>query len=176
MTGYQETLTDPSFAGQIITFTFPHIGNVGTTAEDEEAINVAARGLVVKQDLTEPSNWRASQTLDAWLRQRGIPGISGGRHAGRSRCASESMVRRPACCPIRQDRAVRHRRPARSRHAPGPGLEGMDLAREVSCTQSYEWTQGVWNWGGGDRRRPRPGRAASWRSTTAPSATYCVAW
>ena len=77
MTGYQETLTDPSFAGQIITFTFPHVGNVGTNAEDAEAINVAARGLVVKQDLTEPSNWRATQTLDGWLRQRGIPGIGG---------------------------------------------------------------------------------------------------
>lgn len=65
MTGYQETLTDPSFAGQIITFTFPHIGNVGTNADDDEAPRVAARGLAVKQDLTEPANWRATQGLDA---------------------------------------------------------------------------------------------------------------
>ena len=71
MTGYQETLTDPSYAGQIITFTFPHIGNVGTNPEDIEAINAAARGLVVKQDITEPSNWRAAQHLDAWLSARG---------------------------------------------------------------------------------------------------------
>ena len=77
MTGYQETLTDPSYAGQIITFTFPHIGNVGTNAEDIEAGTVAARGLVVKQDVTEPSNWRAVQHLDAWLRARGIAGLAG---------------------------------------------------------------------------------------------------
>ena len=78
MTGYQETLTDPSYAGQIITFTFPHIGNVGTNAEDIEATTIAARGLVVKQDVTEPSNWRAAQHLDAWLRaqrhRRASPG------------------------------------------------------------------------------------------------------
>ena len=77
MTGYQETLTDPSFAGQIITFTFPHIGNVGTNAEDIEATTIAARGLVVKQDITEPSNWRSTQTLEAWLRAQGITGIAG---------------------------------------------------------------------------------------------------
>ena len=77
MTGYQETLTDPSYAGQIITFTFPHIGNVGTNGEDIEAATIAARGLVVKQDVTEPSNWRAAQHLDAWLRAQGIAGIAG---------------------------------------------------------------------------------------------------
>lgn len=77
MTGYQETLTDPSFAGQIITFTFPHIGNVGTNSEDDEALRVAARGLVVKQDLTEPANWRSTESLDAWLKERNVPGICG---------------------------------------------------------------------------------------------------
>ena len=77
MTGYQETLTDPSYAGQIITFTFPHIGNVGTNAEDIEAATIAARGLVVKQDITEPSNWRSAQHLDGWLRARGIAGMAG---------------------------------------------------------------------------------------------------
>src|ERR1022692_4617626 len=77
MTGYQETLTDPSYAGQIITFTFPHIGNVGTNLEDIEAAAVAARGLVVKQDVTEPSNWRSTLHLDAWLRARRIAGVSG---------------------------------------------------------------------------------------------------
>ena len=77
MTGYQETLTDPSYAGQIITFTFPHIGNVGTNGEDIEAAAIAARGLVVKQDVTEPSNWRSVQHLDAWLRARGIAGLAG---------------------------------------------------------------------------------------------------
>src|SRR6202046_1142051 len=78
MTGYEEILTDPSFAGQIITFTFPHIGNVGTNHADIEATTIAARGLVVKQDITEPSNWRSVQTLEAWLRAQGITGIAGG--------------------------------------------------------------------------------------------------
>ena len=77
MTGYQETLTDPSYAGQVIAFTFPHIGNVGANREDIEALTIAARGLVVKQDVTEPSNWRSAQTLDAWLRAQNVPGISG---------------------------------------------------------------------------------------------------
>ena len=77
MTGYQETLTDPSYAGQIITFTFPHIGNTGINPEDLEAVNIAALGLVVKQDVTEPSNWRSAQPLDAWLRSQGMPGLSG---------------------------------------------------------------------------------------------------
>ena len=75
MTGYEEILTDPSYAGQIITFTFPHIGNVGTNAEDIEATSIAARGVVVKQDVTEPANWRATQHLDAWLRARGVAGL-----------------------------------------------------------------------------------------------------
>src|ERR1700709_2134049 len=77
MTGYEEILTDPSYAGQIITFTFPHIGNVGANPGDMEAINPAALGLVVKQDVTEPSNWRATQTLQAWLRAQGLPGLAG---------------------------------------------------------------------------------------------------
>src|ERR1700740_2873603 len=67
MTGYQEIITDPSYAGQIITFTFPHIGNVGTNLEDIESVNPAARGVVVRADVTEPANWRATQNLRAWL-------------------------------------------------------------------------------------------------------------
>ena len=77
MTGYQETLTDPSFAGQIITFTFPHIGNVGANNEDVEAAQVWARGLVVKEDPTEPSNYRANSNLDIWLKKMNVPGIAG---------------------------------------------------------------------------------------------------
>ena len=71
MTGYQEILTDPSYAGQIITFTFPHIGNVGANREDIETTTPAARGLVLRADITEPSNWRAAQPLDAWLKRNG---------------------------------------------------------------------------------------------------------
>ena len=81
MTGYQEILTDPSYAGQIITFTFPHIGNVGTNDEDIETVNMAAlsgiRGCVLRADITNPSNYRAAEKLDAWLKKRNIIGIAG---------------------------------------------------------------------------------------------------
>ncbi len=81
MTGYEEILTDPSYAGQIVTFTFPHIGNVGTNDEDIETVNMAAlsgvRGVVIKADITNPSNYRAVERLDAWLKKRNIVGIPG---------------------------------------------------------------------------------------------------
>nr|WP_321985550.1 glutamine-hydrolyzing carbamoyl-phosphate synthase small subunit [uncultured Lichenicoccus sp.] len=151
MTGYQETLTDPSFAGQIITFTFPHVGNVGTTAEDEEATNVAARGLVVKQDLTEASNWRATQTLDAWLKARGIPGICGVDTRALTLRIREHGPQTAVLAYPRDGRFGVAALLAQARA--WPGLEGMDLARAVSCTQSYIWSEGVWNWGG-DTRQP----------------------
>jgi len=144
MTGYQETLTDPSYAGQIITFTFPHIGNVGTNAEDVEAATVAARGLVVKQDVTAPSNWRAAQHLDTWLRVRGVAGIAGVdtrtltvriRDGG----APNGVLAHPS--DGRFDLAALHAEAAR-----WPGLEGMDLAKEVSCRQTYEWDETRWAW------------------------------
>ncbi len=152
LTGYQETLTDPSFAGQIITFTFPHIGNVGTTPEDDEAINVAARGLVVRESLTEPSNWRSTQTLDAWLRARGIPGIAG--------VDTRALTRRirdngPQTAVLSYPADGRFDLDAlREAAASWPGLEGADLAREVSCTQSYEWTEGTWTGTADAPRRP----------------------
>ena len=143
LTGYQETLTDPSFAGQIITFTFPHIGNVGANIEDEEAVNIAARGLVVKQDLTEPSNWRSAQTLDGWLRTRNIPGICDIDTRAltiriRDLGPQTAVLAYPA-------NGVFDLLSLRERAQAWPGLEGMDLAREVSCTQSYDWTDAVWN-------------------------------
>jgi carbamoyl-phosphate synthase small subunit len=154
MTGYQETLTDPSYAGQIICFTFPHIGNVGANAEDLEATNVAARGLVVKQDVTEPSNWRALQGLDAWLKSRAVPGISGIdtraltlriRDAG----ASSGILLFPA--DGRFDIAG-----AQAAAAAWPGLEGMDLARAVSCTQTYAWDETAYTWPDGYGRQTAP--------------------
>src|ERR1700724_3751608 len=77
MTGYQEIMTDPSYAGQIITFTFPHIGNVGTNLEDIETLTPAARGLVVRVDITEPANYRASEPFDRWLKSHGLVGVAG---------------------------------------------------------------------------------------------------
>jgi len=155
MTGYQETLTDPSYAGQIITFTFPHIGNVGANPEDLEAAGPAARGLVVREDLTEPSNWRARQPLGEWLLGHGIPGIAGVDTRAlairiRDRGAPSGVLAFPE--DGRFDLA------ALATAAAGfPGLEGMDLAREVSCTQSYSWDETRWAWplGHGWQREPR---------------------
>jgi len=147
MTGYQEILTDPSYAGQIITFTFPHIGNTGTNAEDIETIKPAARGLIIREDITAPSNWRNTEHLDAWLKSHNLPGICG--------VDTRALTRR-----IRDHGApngvLAHRpdgkfdlKELHSRALQWPGLEGMDLAKDVSCTKSYEWTETTWKHGKG---------------------------
>jgi carbamoyl-phosphate synthase small subunit len=147
MTGYQETLTDPSYAGQIITFTFPHIGNTGANAEDAESITPAARGLVVKLDLTEPANYRATRHLDDWLKSFGIPGIAGVDTRAltlriRDGGAPNGVLAYPE--DGRFDLTA-----LRALAAGWAGLEGMDLARDVSCRQSYHWEGGLWSWGQG---------------------------
>ncbi len=154
MTGYQETLTDPSYAGQIITFTFPHIGNVGTNPEDLEAAGIAARGLVVKQDITEPANWRATQHLDAWLRGHGVVGLAGVDTRAltiriRDGGAPSGVLLFPAD-------GVFDLAAAQARAAAWPGLEGMDLAREVSCTQAYEWDETEWVFPAGVGKQTAP--------------------
>jgi carbamoyl-phosphate synthase small subunit len=143
MSGYQETLTDPSYAGQIITFTFPHIGNTGTNPGDMEAINPAALGLIVKQDVTEPSNWRSIQTLDAWLRAYDLPGVAGvDTRALTLRVRDGGPPNGVLAYPAdgRFDIAT-----LRAQAQAWPGLEGMDLARQVSCAQTYEWSEGTWS-------------------------------
>ena len=154
MTGYQETLTDPSYAGQIITFTFPHIGNVGANPEDLEAATIAARGLVVKQDVTDPSNWRAMQGLDGWLRARGIAGLAGvDTRALTIRIRDGGAPSGVLCYPA----DGRFDLPAlRAEAASWPGLEGMDLAKEVSCRQTYAWDETCWAWPGGVGRQDAP--------------------
>jgi len=154
MTGYQETLTDPSYAAQIITFTFPHIGNVGANPQDLEAAAIAARGLVVRHDITEPANWRATQKLDLWLRGQGIPGLAGvdTRHLTlriRDGGAPTGVLAFPA--DGRFDLAA-----LRAQAHDWPGLEGMDLARDVSCTQTYSWDETRWAWPGGTGRQQAP--------------------
>jgi len=154
MTGYQETLTDPSFAGQIITFTFPHIGNVGTNIEDIEATTIAARGLIVKVDVTEPSNWRSTQKLQAWLLGQGITGISGVDTRAltiriRDGGAPTGVLAFPA--DGRFDLAA-----LRAQAVGWPGLEGMDLAKEVTCRQTYSWDETAWVWPTGSGRQTAP--------------------
>jgi carbamoyl-phosphate synthase small subunit len=154
MTGYQETLTDPSYAGQIITFTFPHIGNVGVNTEDVEAMGIAARGLVVKQDVTEPSNWRASTHLSDWLRAQGVTGVGGIdtrvlTQRIRDGGAPNGVLEFPADGRFDISALIDL---ARS----WPGLEGMDLAKQVSCTQSYSWDETRWAWPEGYGRQTAP--------------------
>jgi carbamoyl-phosphate synthase small subunit len=154
LTGYQETLTDPSFAGQIITFTFPHIGNVGTNNADVEAATIAARGLVVKQDITQPSNWRSVRTLEDWLRSQGVTGIAGvDTRALTMRIRDEGAPTGVLAFPVdgRFDLVA-----LREAAVGWPGLEGMDLAKEVTCRQSYEWNETVWAWPDGVGRQEAP--------------------
>ncbi len=154
MTGYQETLTDPSYAGQIITFTFPHIGNVGTNNDDLEAGSVAARGLVIQQDITEPSNWRSAQHLDAWLKARGITGVSGVDTRAitvrvRDGGAPTGVLAFPADGKF--DLAA-----LRARAEAWPGLEGMDLAKDVTCAQTYAWDETQYEWPAGTGHQTAP--------------------
>jgi carbamoyl-phosphate synthase small subunit len=154
MTGYQEIVTDPSYAGQIITFTFPHIGNVGANREDIEAATPFARGVVLRADITLPSNWRAAQPLDDWLKSNGIVGLSGVDTRRLTRRIRDGGAPTGALC-----------------HAPEggidiaalldqarawPGLEGMDLAKAVSCRQSYTWDETTWRRGEGYGTLARP--------------------
>ncbi|MBW6397997.1 glutamine-hydrolyzing carbamoyl-phosphate synthase small subunit [Roseomonas sp. HJA6] len=144
MTGYQETLTDPSYAGQIITFTFPHIGNVGTNPEDIETITPAARGLVVKQDVTEPSNYRATKNLRDWLVSHGIPGVSGiDTRALTARIRDLGAPNGVICHKAdgKFDIAA-----LKAQAAGWPGLEGMDLAKEVTTRQTFAWNETEWAW------------------------------
>ena len=154
MSGYQEILTDPSYAGQIITFTFPHIGNVGANDQDLETINPAARGLITREDVTNPSNWRSAQHLDAWLKAHDLPGISG--------VDTRALTRRirDAGAPngvIAYNPDGVFDIPALLEQAKSwPGLDGMDLAKEVSCTQTYEWTETLWSMPGQFGKQENP--------------------
>ena len=153
-TGYQEIMTDPSYAGQIINFTFPHIGNVGANPEDRETGEPAARGCVISAEITEPSNWRSAQHLDGWLKKFNLVGMSG--------VDTRRLTRR-----IRDGGAPS----GVISHAPDgkfdidaliaeakawPGLEGMDLAKDVTCRQTYTWDETRWELGRGFGRQAKP--------------------
>ena len=144
MTGYEEVLSDPSYAGQIVCFTFPHIGIVGTNEEDIESINPTVRGLIVRADATHPSNWRNLATLDRWLKRHNIPAIAGiDTRALASRIREKGMPH-GAIAHGAVDRAALVKE-ARA----FAGLEGLDLAKEVSGRQTRKWRQTPWVWGEG---------------------------
>ena len=147
MTGYQEVMTDPSYAGQIINFTFPHIGNVGTNPEDVEALNPHALGAIVRQDVTDPSNFRSTQHFDAWMKANGRIGISGVDTRALTRLirvagAPNAVIAHSASGDFDVPALL-----ARARA--WAGLEGMDLAKDVTTLQTYGWDQGLWKLGSG---------------------------
>ena len=144
MTGYQEIMTDPSYAGQIVVFTFPHIGNVGVNAQDEEAVDPVAEGLVVKWDPTEPSNWRSTSSLSDWLERRGRIGIGGIDTRRLTRAIRQLGAPHVALAHDPSGEFDVETLVASAREF--PGLEGLDLARKVTCAQSYRWSETRWAW------------------------------
>ncbi|MBP7242433.1 glutamine-hydrolyzing carbamoyl-phosphate synthase small subunit [Amaricoccus sp.] len=156
MTGYQEIMTDPSYAGQVVTFTFPHIGNVGVNSEDEEAADPVAAGMVVKWDPTAPANWRAAEPLSTWLARRGRIGVGGVDTRRLTRAIRLQGAPHAAIAHAPDGRFDLDDLLARARAF--PGLVGMDLARDVTCAQSYRWNEMRWAWPQGYVRREEPGR------------------
>jgi len=155
MTGYEEILTDPSYAGQLITFTFPHIGNVGTNEEDIETVNMAAtpgaRGVILRTAITDPSSYRATLHLDQWLKRRGIIGLS-----GIDTRALTSLIRQKgmpnaviAHAPDGKFDLDALKKEARE----WPGLEGMDLVPMLTSGQRFSWDETQWKWGEGYGRQ-----------------------
>ena len=155
MTGYQEILTDPSYAGQIITFTFPHIGNVGTNGEDTETSNLAmrsgARGCVLRAEVPQPSNYRALENLNVWLQRRGIIALAGvDTRALAARIRAHGM---PNGVIAHQPSGRFDVDQLKSEAKAWPGLLGLDLVPEVTAGQSYTWEESRWTWGKGYGRQ-----------------------
>ncbi len=158
MTGYQEILTDPSYAGQIVTFTFPHVGNVGTNDEDIETANLAAasgvRGCILRAPVTDPSNWRAARHLDQWLKSRDIIGL-----VGLDTRALTALIREkgmPNAVIAHHPDGAFDLAALKAEAAAWPGLEGMDLVPMVTTGQRYEWDEMPWVWGEGYKRQDAP--------------------
>ena len=154
MTGYQEIMTDPSYAGQIVTFTFPHIGNVGVNPDDDETGDPVAEGMVVKWMPTQSSNWRAVGELSDWLASRGRIAIGGVDTRRLTRAIRQqgaphvAMEHNPdgnfdVAALVAKARAF-------------PGLEGLDLAKDVTCAQSYRWDEMRWAWPEGYTKQTDP--------------------
>lgn len=155
MTGYQEIMTDPSYAGQVVTFTFPHIGNTGVTPEDDETADPVAAGMVVKWDPTTPSNWRAHGALSDWLQRTGRIGIGGLDTRRLTRQIRQQGAPHVALAHDPEGNFDLEALVAQARSF--AGLEGMDLAREVTCAQSYRWNEMRWAWPEGYVARTTPG-------------------
>ncbi|WP_024353673.1 glutamine-hydrolyzing carbamoyl-phosphate synthase small subunit [Brevundimonas naejangsanensis] len=148
MTGYQEILTDPSYMSQILAFTFPHIGNVGVNLEDVEQIGEAperaARGVILRDVPTDPANWRATGGLDDWMKSRGVIGLAGVDTRALTQLIREKGAPHAVIAHDPEGRFDLEALTAQARD--WKGLVGLDLARDASTTQAFEWTEGAWDW------------------------------
>ncbi|MEE9326171.1 MAG: glutamine-hydrolyzing carbamoyl-phosphate synthase small subunit [Cocleimonas sp.] len=143
LTGYQEILTDPSYASQMVTLTYPHIGNVGVTSEDEESDSIFATGLIVKDVPSLHSNWRAEESLPDYLRRKKVVAIADIDTRRLTRILREKGVQRGCICVVEKtDKEIES---ALQLAKEFPGLKGNDLAKVVSTKDSYSWNQGTWN-------------------------------
>jgi carbamoyl-phosphate synthase small subunit len=155
MTGYQEIMTDPSYAGQVVTFTFPHIGNTGINLEDDETAAPVAAGMVVKWDPTEPSNWRSTGDLTAWMTKIGRIGIGGIDTRRLTRAIRQQGAPHVTLAHNPKGEFDIGAMVARARA--WAGLEGLDLAKDVTCAQSYVWNEQRWAWPQGYSKRTGAG-------------------
>ena len=155
MTGYQEIMTDPSYAGQVVTFTFPHVGNVGVTPEDDETSTPSAAGMVVKWDPTEPSNWRATGELTDWLLKIGRIGVGGIDTRRLTRAIRQQGAPHVALAHDPRGNFDISALVAKARA--WKGLVGLDLAKDVTCAQSYTWNEKRWAWPEGYSKRTTAG-------------------
>ncbi len=151
MSGYQEILTDPSYAKQIVTLTYPHIGNVGANAEDEESARVFASGLVVRDLPNRLSNWRSQEGLSNYLKRKNVVALAGVDTRRLTRLLREKGAQNGCIMAgeVNDERAIAAARAF-------PGLKGMDLAKEVSTQRGYEWTEGTWTLERTDRKNCEP--------------------
>jgi len=158
MTGYEEILTDPSYAGQLITFTFPHIGNVGTNEEDIETVNMAAtpgaRGVILRTAITDPSNYRATRHLDQWLKARGVIGLCGIDTRALTALIRVKGMPNAVIAHARDGKFDLHGLKEEARE--WPGLEGMDLVPMVTSAQRFTWDETPWVWEKGFGRQTAP--------------------
>jgi len=151
ITGYQEILTDPSYASQIVTFTFPHIGNVGVNTEDAETQNPAAEGLIVKWDPTQPSNWRSLEHLSEWLSKHNLLGMGGVDTRRLTRAIR--MLGAPHVALAHNPNGDFDTAELIQKAKSFSGLEGLDLAKKVTCRQTYKWDEMCWAWPEGFERQ-----------------------
>ena len=154
MTGYQEILSDPSYAGQIVAFTFPHIGIVGTNAEDIETITPAVRGLIVRADAESPSNYRSLAALDRWLKQHNIPAVAGIDTRAltsliREKGMPHGVIANAGTGTLDKDALLKQAKEF-------PGLVGLDLAKDVTSRQMYRWSETPWAWNEGYGAEAKP--------------------